>query len=378
VKLLVVIVNYRVTDLTIECLRSLEHEVRTVPGTQVAVCENGTGPEAVEQIRTAIESRNWSTWVTLTALHPNRGFTGGNNAVIRLALKWPAPPEYFHLLNADTIVQPGALRAIVDFMDKHPHVGIAGSWLEYGDGAPQPNAFRFFSVTSELLRGARLGALSRLLARWEQTPPLPAFASPSHWVSGASMLVRRTVFERVGLLDEDLYTYFDDIDLCLRARRAGWPTWYVPESRVVHLEGRSTGFTAGNRPLHRRPAYWFQARRHFWLKNYGPWRTALADLVWIAGFALWRLRRLIQRKPDTDPPKMLWDSIRHSVLVSGFKLRPVRNPALKSGKPARSPGEVGSIVTLTGESGKRDTGAGHSRGWIHRPPFSNARHERAQ
>ena len=144
------------------------------------------------------------------------------------------------------------------------------------------------------------------------------------------MLVRREVFQQVGLLDEDLYTYFDDIDLCLRARRAGWPTWYVPDSHVVHLMGQTTGITQRDKHPKRRPDYWFQARRHFWLKNYGAWRTALADAAWITGFALWRLRRRIQGRPDADPPKLLWDSIRHSVFITGFRRRPVENPALRN------------------------------------------------
>jgi hypothetical protein len=129
------------------------------------------------------------------------------------------------------------------------------------------------------------------------------------------------------ILDEDLYTYFDDIDLCLRARRAGWQTWYVPSSRVVHLEGASTGI--GSKAVARRPPYWFEARRRFFLKSYGPVYTALADAAFIAGFATWRVRRRLQRKPDRDPPRFLADSIRHSVFVTGFTPPEVENPAMK-------------------------------------------------
>ncbi|MCH8806571.1 MAG: glycosyltransferase family 2 protein [Planctomycetes bacterium] len=327
-KLLVVIVNYKVTDLTVDCLVSLAPEIAAQPGTHVALCENGTGPEAVQQFRAAIEQNGWFDWVTLTAIHPNRGFTGGNNVILREALARADAPPYFLLLNADTIVRPGALRALVDFMDNHPQAGIAGSRLESLEGVPRSTAFRFFSIASELDHGLRLGIVSRLLRRWQTTGPLPVVPTPSDWTSGAALLVRREVFEQVGLLDEDLYTYFDDIDLCLRARRAGWLTWLVPDSRVVHLTGRSTGVAVSDERQQRRPAYWFQARRRFWLKNHGPWRTLMADTAWITGFALWRLRRLIQRKPDSDPPMMLVDSIRHSVFLTGFKLQPVRNPAL--------------------------------------------------
>ena len=136
------------------------------------------------------------------------------------------------------------------------------------------------------------------------------------------------MLEQIGLLDEGLYTYFDDTDICLRAARAGWETWFVPASRVIHLGGASTGVT-GNRPPARRPAYWYQARRRFFLKNYGACYTALADAAFILGFAAWRVRRRLQHKPDTDPPYMLIDSIRHSVFCAGISVPVVENPAMR-------------------------------------------------
>ncbi len=327
-KLLVVIVNYRVTDLTIECLRSIRDEVRVLPGTCVAVCENGTGPEAMERLRTVIDREGWGAWVRLTAISPNRGFTGGNNAILSSALKSDDRPEYFLLLNADTIGRPGAFRELVGFMDAHPEVGVAGSRLENPDGSPQCSAFRFQNPVSEFDEGLSLGVVSRLLKPWWICPPISAVACPAEWVSGASMIVRRQVFETIGLLDEGLYTYFDDIDFCLRARRAGWATWYVPSSRVVHLGGMSTGIDRkGVRPK-RKPDYWFQARRRHFLKNYGPVYAALCDAAFLAGFSLWRVRRVIQRKPDLDPPHMLWDFFRNSVFCTGFRVREVANPAL--------------------------------------------------
>jgi GT2 family glycosyltransferase len=129
--------------------------------------------------------------------------------------------------------------------------------------------------------------------------------------------------QHIGLLDEGYYTYFDDVDICFNARRAGWSTWYVPASRVVHLVGQTTGI--GNRK--RQPSYLFEARRRYFLKNHGSLQAALADAALILGLALWRLRVLFG-KPDFTPPYLLRDSIRHSVFVTGFKLRDVPNPAL--------------------------------------------------
>lgn len=335
-RLLVVIVNYKVTDLTLDCLRSLENEIPRVYGTQVAVVENGSGGDAESRIRAAIESNGWASWCELTAIHPNRGFTGGNNAVIVPAMRSADPPQYVYLLNADTLVIPGALEAIVKFMDAHPHVGIAGSQLEWPDGRVAASPFRFEGFATELDRGFRFNVLSKMLSRWAIVPPKPAGAAEVDWVAGAGMIIRREVIEAIGALDEDYFTYYDDIDYCLNAKRAGWPTWFVPASRVIHFEGRSTGIKGDAPAPKRRPKYWYQARRRFFLKNYGPLYAMLVDAAFIAGFAVWRLRRPLQRKPDTDPPMMLWDQIRHSVFATGFKLTPVENPAMVPPLPAPS------------------------------------------
>lgn len=326
-KLLVVILNYRITDLTIDCLKSLVPEIPSVPGMKVAVCENGSGGIAEQELRDAIAENGWGPWIELTAISPNRGFTGGNNVIIRQALAAPDVPEYFLLLNADTLVRPGALVSLVKFMDSHPRAGVAGSRLEWPDGSAQGSPFRFQGIVTELDRGLRLGIVSKLLSRWVASGPTPNHACPVDWVSFASAIIRREVIEAIGSLDEGLYTYFDDIDYCLNAKRAGWQTWFVPESRIIHLEGASTGIAA--KSLKRRPEYWFQARRRFFLKNHGAIYTALADAAFLSGFALWRLRRRIQGRPDTDPPHMLIDSVRNSVFRTGFKVREVENPAFR-------------------------------------------------
>jgi GT2 family glycosyltransferase len=325
-KLLIVLVSYRVTDLAIDCLRSLSGEIGRVPGTRVALCENGTGGDAAERLQQAIAENGWAPWVDLTVIFPNRGFTGGNNLVIRPALESDDPPEYVLLLNADTIVKEHALDTLVAFMDGHPQVGIAGSTLLSQEGELRASPFRFPGIATELDRGLQLGIVSKLLSPWSIVLPKSQEACPVDWVSGASMILRRTMLEQIGLLDEGFYTYCDDIDICLRARRAGWETWYVPESRVIHLEGKSTGTRV---MTSRRPAYWYQAQHRYFLKNYGALYTALAEAAFIAGHALWRLRRRIQRKPDTDPPYMLIDAIRHSVFCAGPKVKAIENPALR-------------------------------------------------
>ena len=323
-KLLVVVLNYRTTDLAIDCLRSLSGEVGSVPGMMVVVCDNATGGDAEERLRHAIETNGWGTWARLKVTTHNLGFTGGNNIVIREAMESADPPEYVLLLNSDTIVQPGAMSALVEFMDRNPGVGIAGSRLESPDGEVQGSPFRFHRVASEFERGVRVGIISRLLRRWIVVMPKQSEPCEAEWVAGASMIIRQGVIEQIGMLDEDYFTYFEDIDFCMNARRAGWSVWYVPQSRIVHLEGAASGISS--RAPKRRPGYWFQARRRFFLKNYGRAYAALADAAFIVGYAMWRVRRALSGRPDTDPPHLLGDFIRNSVFLTGFRVRPVEHP----------------------------------------------------
>ncbi len=134
------------------------------------------------------------------------------------------------------------------------------------------------------------------------------------WVSGACMIVRHEVFRTIGLLDEGYFLYFEELDFCLRARRQGWPCWYVPQSRVMHIAGQSSGLTAREGRPPRTPEYWFASRRRYFLKHFGLGGATLADLCFGFGFALWRVRRALSRRPDKDPPRHLADFWQNSVV----------------------------------------------------------------
>lgn len=308
----IIIVNYRTADLTISCLRSL---APAADGSlvRVVVVDNGSNDDSIQKLIAAIEQEGWASWVTLRALDTNGGFAVGNNVVLRAALREISAPEFFWLLNSDTQIRPGALDALVAFMESHPHVGIAGSRLEDEDGTVQRSAFRFPTILGEFENGLRWGIASRVLARWVIAPPAPRVAARTAWVAGASMLVRRAVFETIGLLDEKFFMYFDDVDFCQRAVRANWECWYVPTSRVVHWVGQSSRVTDTRRAAPRRPAYWFAARHHYFLQHHGWLYSALADAAWLCGFGIWRVRCWLEGKPDRDPPQLWRDFIRHSV-----------------------------------------------------------------
>jgi GT2 family glycosyltransferase len=312
---LVVIVNWRTPDLTVDCLRSLAGEVADVGGVRVVVTDNASGDGSVEKIRAAIDANRW-TWASVLPLETNGGYAYGNNGAIRPALAAADKPDYIYLLNPDTIAFPGAVRELVNFMASHPKVGIAGGRAENRDGTVRRSVFRFHSVIGELENGLRLAAATKLLERYRYSPPVPDMPSPADWVSGASMMVRREVFEQVGLLDEGYFMYFEETDFCFRAKRAGWEVWYVPTSRIIHLVGQASGVTGAQRAAKRRPRYWFDSRRRYFLHNHGAAKKVLADVAWAAGFAVFNIVRAVRRKPRTDPPWLWWDFVRYNFGVS--------------------------------------------------------------
>jgi len=196
---------------------------------------------------------------------------------------------------------------LLTFMQQNPQVGITGSRLEDIDGKAQCSAFRFHSVLSELDDGLKLGIISKLLQKWQVALPISDVPVCVDWLAGASMLIRRQVFEDIGLFDDEYFLYFEETDFCLQAKNAGWPCWYVPASRIVHFVGSSTGVTDGSKK--RRPRYWFESRQRYFLKNHGRLYLFLANLVWAVAYSLFRIRQKIQNKPDNETEFLLRDFV---------------------------------------------------------------------
>ena len=307
-KLLVVTVNYRTAEVV---LRALPRTLEDLEGidSKLVIVDNDSGE--FELLRDAVRDGGFGDRVEVIAAERNGGFGYGNNVAIRRALASDDPPDYVYLLNPDAYPSPGAIPTLVEFLDRHANVGIVGSRLHEPDGRRHPSAFRFPSVLGELERGLRLGFVTKMLDNWAVWTLAPTETKPVDWVSGASAMFRREVFETVGLFDENFFLYFEETDLCRRAKRAGWPTWYCHESVVEHIQGVATGITDVRRPV---PGYWFDSRRYYFLKQGGRRELWMANAAFIASFSLWRVRRKIQGKPDDDPPRLLGDFVRHNVL----------------------------------------------------------------
>lgn len=308
----VVIVTYRSAQLTIEALASVAAE-RAVPNLRVRaiVVDNDSGD--LPAIAQAAKQNDWSSWVRLVHAPRNGGFAYGNNLGIACAYS-DRTPDYVYLLNPDAQVRPGGIAALVRFLNDRPDVGIAGSSFENLDGSDWPIAFRFPSIFSELDSGLQWGAVSRLLQRWVVARVMTDTPEPVDWICGASMMIRPTVLASIGGMDENYFLYFEETDFCRRALLAGHPTWYVPQSRVMHIMGQSTSVTDTRRGPQRLPGYWFESRRRYYVLAFGLWRAALIDLVALIASCIGHLKRILQGRRRAGVPYFIRDLFRHSVL----------------------------------------------------------------
>jgi hypothetical protein len=226
----VVIVSYRCRPMVRECLESLR-EHAPAAGLRITVVDNASGDGTADVVRREFPD------VRLIALDENVGFSAANNLVLR-----ETTAEYVLVLNPDTRLCEGTLDTLLRVMEADPRIGIAGCKLVQEDGTFDHAARRSFPTpTSALGHFLRVGKSDRAPAA------LAAYRAPDldegrvDAVNGAFMLMRRAMLDEIGLFDEGYWMYMEDLDLCYRAARAGWITWYEPSVEAVHIKAGTSG-----------------------------------------------------------------------------------------------------------------------------------------
>ncbi len=168
----------------------------------------------------------------------NTGFGPGNNLGIR-----EARGRYVLIMNPDVVVLDATLDTLVAYMDSHPDVGICGPQLVNPDGSIQYSCYRFPTPLVPIYRRTPLGRFSfareavdtYLMREWDHCDERDV-----DWLLGAAIIMRRDMFEKVGLFDEQFFLYFEDTDLCRRAWEAGYRVVYNPSVRLVHYHKRES------------------------------------------------------------------------------------------------------------------------------------------
>ncbi len=251
------IVTHETRDLTLACLDSLTASTRGLRS-EIFVVDNAS----TDGTPVAVADR--FPEVEVIARADNGGFSVANNEAIRRARG-----RYTLLLNSDTVVLPGALDAMVEFLDANPDTGMVGCRLVDARGRAEASAgglpgFRMQVASwlgvkrlvpaAALRRMLRIAVLRRLAdaAVGGYFVPATSGSEPREvaFLSGACLAVRREVWEDVGLLDEAIFLYLEDADICRRAGEAGWRLHYLPYASIVHLGGRSFAARTGGQTHH--------------------------------------------------------------------------------------------------------------------------------
>ncbi len=261
----VIILNWNTRELVARCLREVEAHAEGL-SLELIVADNASSDGTVEMVRRDFPH------VKVVETGGNVGFARGNNLAVRAATG-----RYHLLLNSDAFPRAGALRALVDVLDRQPQAGLAGARLLNADGSFQAGHTLFPTLGRELLILTGLGRV--LFGRHYPSagPEVPRGARPVDYVEGACLLCRPEAYAQVGGLDEGFFMYAEEVDLCMALRRAGWQVWYVPEAEVTHLGGASS---AGRKP--EREADLYVSRVRFFRKHYGPFRARLLSALILA------------------------------------------------------------------------------------------------
>lgn len=230
----VILLNWHGAVDTIACLKSLANLKGEMP--KVIVCDNASADDSWNRLETYVGNQSQLD-IRLFQTGANLGFAGGNNFGLQIALSDPEM-EYAWLLNNDTEVDPEALFSLISYMNEHQNVGICGSTLLYMHDPTLVQAvggmYNFWWGTSKHVLDHQ--KYSRELCNSIDSDSLD-------YVVGASMFVRRSLLERVGLMGEDYFLYSEEIDWATRMKRQmpGFKLGYAAHSLVYHKEGASTG-----------------------------------------------------------------------------------------------------------------------------------------
>ncbi|MCS6808103.1 MAG: glycosyltransferase [Bacteroidota bacterium] len=297
VRVAIVIVNYNVKDLLASCLASLRASLGRCAAqgvvADIIVVDNDSTDGSVEYLTPTFPE------VQFIRLAENVGFGKANNIGFCKALQNGA--QYILCLNPDTLISEDTIDSMVQFMQAHPEVGIAGCKLLNADGTFQLACRRGFPTPwASFCKVFGLQALfpqSRLFAQYNQTFRSEDDTYAVDAVGGAFMFIRREALEAVKGFDEDFFMYGEDLDLCYRVQQQGWKIMYVHTTSVIHYKGESTRRSAINEIKH-----FYEAMEIFARKHYGSsWlflallragiavRSALAYLSayrWEFGFAV--------------------------------------------------------------------------------------------
>ena len=232
IDLSIIIINYNVKEFLLNLLDSIRKAVKNI-STEIIIVDNASDDGSVEILREKFPN------IKLIANKKNVGFGSANNQAME-----SAKGEYFLFINPDAIVREDTLLKMLEFFDKTPQAGIAGCKVLNPDGSLQLACRRSFpgpwTSFTKVMGLSKLFPKSRLFARYNLTYLNENQTYEVDAVSGAFMMMKKEVYEKIGGFDQQFFMYGEDLDLCYRAQKSGYKVFYVHNTEIIHYKGEST------------------------------------------------------------------------------------------------------------------------------------------
>ncbi|MEE4359571.1 MAG: glycosyltransferase family 2 protein [Desulfococcaceae bacterium] len=262
INLSIIIVNYNTKNLLQKCLRSVLENTTGI-SFEIIVVDNNSSDGSPDMVRRDFPH------TLLICNNKNVGFSKANNMAFR-----QAAGEYLLFLNSDTLIGKSAVQKMLDYMKIHNKTGIIGPKILDPQYRPTPSYMRFLDV-SKLFLGSKL--LKNFIDIEKNRIHYPVYDFNStqsvEWISGACMLVRRNIFEKAGLFDENYFLYFEDMDLCLQIKKLGYEIVYLPSAEIIHFFGASS-----SKKKNSIKKIFHHSQRHYFKKNFSDWHRAVVTL----------------------------------------------------------------------------------------------------
>ncbi|RMD58906.1 glycosyltransferase family 2 protein [Candidatus Parcubacteria bacterium] len=267
----IIIVSWRVRDLVRENLKAIFSRTKNI-SFEVFVVDNNSADGTVEMVAREFPQ------VNLIANNYNAGFARANNQAIAMA-----QGRYILLLNPDMQVEEKTLEKMVEWMDNHPEAGIAGCRLVNKKGEVIPQVRRFPTLWDQLAIILKVphifpGVLNKYLKKDFDYNKEAEVDS----LRGSFFMIRRKVIDKIGVLDERFFVWFEEVDFCRRARKAGFKVMYTPCAQCLDYVGKS--FSQVKRGKAQR--YFRDSMLKYFLKWHPAWQWLILYLAWWLGLLI--------------------------------------------------------------------------------------------
>lgn len=307
----IIIVNYNTVNELSECIKSIRTHTSDVKY-EIVVVDNNSEDGSKEMLKSDL------TDIKKIFLSFNSGFSFANNYAMDRS-----HTEYVLLLNPDTFLIENSLKVMIDFLIKNPAVGAVGPVLEDSEGNLQLSMSRFPELKQQLLDALYLQSAMKRYALTKNQRESIASKVPFEvdWVSGGCIMVRKSIYNEIGGLDEQFHLFGEDVDWCLRIKKAGWNIFCLPNTKVIHIGGAST-----NNNYYTLVSSRFRSKYIFAKKHFNKLEFFTVRIITLFGLSLRLTGALFKKFSGTEEKHERTAAYFHAILLwTGIKkLHPVK------------------------------------------------------